>query len=156
MPVTEVTWVMQCAGNGRGLYAPTVPGVQWRYGALGNARWRGVRDVLDRAGVKSTAKYLHTFGSDDPPKSVPPFHRSIEMGKARAAIETSCDPCHSADILVQQRLTEKQWTANIDKMIRWGAVVPDKDRAEMIAYLTRNFGPDNNRFKPLRTRPVGY
>lgn len=83
------------------------------------------------------------------------FH-TLPPGKARAAIEASCYPCHSADILVQQRLTEKQWTANIDKMIRWGAVVPDKDRAEMIAYLTKHFGPDNNRFKPLRTRPVGY
>jgi sulfite oxidase len=84
LPVTEVTCVLQCAGNGRGLYAPTVPGVQWRYGAVGNARWRGVRvrDVLERAGVKPTAKHLHAFGSDDPPQKVPPFHRSVEMEKA--------------------------------------------------------------------------
>jgi len=53
MRVTEVTCVLQCAGNGRGLYTPTVPGVQWRYGAVGNAHWRGVavKDVLERAGV---------------------------------------------------------------------------------------------------------
>lgn len=84
MRVTEVTCVLQCAGNGRGLYTPTVPGVQWRHGAVGNARWRGVRvkDVLDEAHVKATALHLHTFGSDDPPERVPPFHRSIEMGKA--------------------------------------------------------------------------
>ncbi len=31
------------------------------------------------AGVKTTAKHLHTFGSDDPPKSVPPFHRSAPL-----------------------------------------------------------------------------
>jgi DMSO/TMAO reductase YedYZ molybdopterin-dependent catalytic subunit len=84
MRVTEVTCVLQCAGNGRGLYTPTVPGVQWRYGAVGNARWRGVavKDVLERAGVKATAKHLHAFGSDDPPGKVPPFHRSIELEKA--------------------------------------------------------------------------
>jgi hypothetical protein len=35
--------------------------------------------VLERAGVKATAKQLHTFGSDDPPKSVPPFHRSAPL-----------------------------------------------------------------------------
>ena len=82
--VTEVTCVLQCAGNGRGLYTPTVPGVQWHYGAAGNAKWRGVRvkDVLEQAHVKGTALHLHTFGSDDPPDKVPPFHRSIEMAKA--------------------------------------------------------------------------
>jgi DMSO/TMAO reductase YedYZ molybdopterin-dependent catalytic subunit len=84
MRVTEATCVLQCAGNGRGLYTPTVPGVQWRYGATGNAHWKGVavKDVLERAGVKATAKHLHTFGSDVPPGKVPPFHRSIELEKA--------------------------------------------------------------------------
>jgi DMSO/TMAO reductase YedYZ molybdopterin-dependent catalytic subunit len=84
MPASEVTCVLQCAGNGRALYMPLVPGVQWRYGAAGNARWRGVRvrDVLEHAGVKPSAHHLHTFGSDDPPDKVPPFHRSIEMAKA--------------------------------------------------------------------------
>src|SRR5438874_8539713 len=76
MPATEATCVLQCAGNGRGLYTPLVPGVQWRYGAAGNARWRGVRvrELLERVRVKPSAQHLHTFGSDDPPEKVPPFH----------------------------------------------------------------------------------
>jgi DMSO/TMAO reductase YedYZ molybdopterin-dependent catalytic subunit len=84
LPVTEVTCVLQCAGNGRGLYTPPVPGVQWQFGAAGNARWRGVRvrDLLEAVHVKDTALHLHTFGSDEPPEKVPPFHRSIEMKKA--------------------------------------------------------------------------
>ncbi len=84
MPRAEATCVLQCAGNGRALQSPIVPGVQWQYGAVGNARWSGVRlkDVLARAGVRSSAKHLHTFGSDDPPGKVPPFHRSIELAKA--------------------------------------------------------------------------
>jgi DMSO/TMAO reductase YedYZ molybdopterin-dependent catalytic subunit len=84
LPRAEATCVLQCAGNGRGLFRPPVPGVQWRYGAVGNARWRGarVRDVLERAGVKAGARHLHTFGSDKPPEKVPPFHRSLEIEKA--------------------------------------------------------------------------
>ncbi|HKO54426.1 MAG TPA: molybdopterin-dependent oxidoreductase, partial [Thermoanaerobaculia bacterium] len=84
MPIAETTCVLQCAGNGRALHAPVVPGVQWRYGAVGNAHWRGVslRDVLQRAGVQASAKHVHTFGSDDPPGKVPPFHRSLEIEKA--------------------------------------------------------------------------
>jgi sulfite oxidase len=83
MKKTEMTCVLQCAGNGRGLYAPVLPGVQWQYGAVGNARWGGVRvrDVLEQAGVRPSAKHLHAYGSDDPPSKVPPFHRSVELEK---------------------------------------------------------------------------
>jgi len=86
LPRAEATCVLQCAGNGRGLYRPPVAGVQWKAGAVGNARWTGVRvkDVLERVGVKSTAKHLHTFGSDKPPEKVPPFQRSLEIEKALA------------------------------------------------------------------------
>ena len=57
MPRVEMAAVNQCSGNCRGLFQPRVPGGQWENGAMGNAQWIGVRlrDVLDRAGVKSGA-----------------------------------------------------------------------------------------------------
>lgn len=82
------------------------------------------------------------------------FH-SLPAGTGRQLIEASCLPCHSPDILVQQRLTEKQWTATVDKMIRWGAVMKDTDKPAVIAYLSKNFGATNT-FTPVKTRPVGY
>ncbi len=83
LPRASVTSVLQCAGNGRGLFKPYIAGVQWQYGAVGNARWTGarVKDVLAKAGLKAGAKHLHTFGSDKPPEKVPPFHRSVELEK---------------------------------------------------------------------------
>ncbi|MCA1582588.1 MAG: sulfite oxidase [Acidobacteria bacterium] len=86
LPRTTVTCVLQCAGNGRGLYQPFVPGVQWKYGAVGNARWTGVRvrDLLEQAGLKRAGHHLHTFGSDKPPVRTPPFHRSVEIEKIMA------------------------------------------------------------------------
>jgi DMSO/TMAO reductase YedYZ molybdopterin-dependent catalytic subunit len=50
MPVTEIVAVNQCSGNRRGLFSPHVAGVEWGYGAMGCARWKGVRlkDILDR------------------------------------------------------------------------------------------------------------
>ena len=83
LPKASVTSVLQCAGNGRGLFKPYIPGVQWQYGAVGNARWTGarVKDVLAKAGLKGGAKHLHTFGSDKPPEKTPPFHRSVELEK---------------------------------------------------------------------------
>jgi len=82
------------------------------------------------------------------------FH-SLPRGAGKELVESSCFPCHSADILVQQRLTEKQWTAAVDKMIRWGAVVKESDKPAIVAYLSKHFGPDN-RFTPIKTRPAGY
>jgi DMSO/TMAO reductase YedYZ molybdopterin-dependent catalytic subunit len=85
MPRASATCVLQCAGNGRSLHRPIVPGVQWTSGAVGNAKWTGVRvrDVLEKAGLKAGARHLHTFGTDNPPEKVPPFHRSLELDKVR-------------------------------------------------------------------------
>ena len=81
------------------------------------------------------------------------FH-SLPAGTGRQLVEASCLPCHSPDILVQQRLTEKQWTASVEKMIRWGAVMKDSDKPAVIAYLSKNFGVTNT-FTPIKARPVG-
>ena len=53
----EITAVLQCSGNRRGLFQPHVAGVEWGVGAMGNAVWRGVRlrDVLAKAGLKGNA-----------------------------------------------------------------------------------------------------
>ena len=66
-PVTVVA-VNQCSGNSRALYEPRMPGVQWGSGAVGNARWTGVRlkDLLNKAGVKPGAVDV-TFGGLDGP-----------------------------------------------------------------------------------------
>src|SRR5882724_4177478 len=86
LPAVTATCVLQCAGNGRRFHTPAVAGVQWSYGAVGNARWTGVRvkDLLEQAGVSASARHLHTFGTDTPPGKVPPFHRSLDIEKALA------------------------------------------------------------------------
>jgi hypothetical protein len=40
-------------------------------------------------------------------------------------------------------------------MSGWGAVVPEKDKDALIAYLLEHFGPDNDRFQPVAARPAG-
>ena len=80
--------------------------------------------------------------------------KQLPPGKGRTQVEAACYACHSADLLVQQRLTEKQWTAAVEKMTRWGAAVKPEEKSVVIGYLTRNFGP-TNKFKATRTKPVG-
>ena len=80
----EVVAVNQCSGNRRGLFAPHVPGVQWGYGAMGNAVWGGVRlkDLLEDAGIAPGALEVVANGADAPMLTGPDFVKSLPMWKA--------------------------------------------------------------------------
>ena len=81
----EVAAVCQCSGNRRGLFEPHVPGVEWGYGAMGCARWKGVRlkDVLDKVGLKKEAIEIVFDGADGPAlDKTPDFVKSIPVWKA--------------------------------------------------------------------------
>lgn len=80
-----ITAVLQCAGNGRALHRPRVPGVQWIHGGMGQATFTGVRlaDVLREAGASKEAAHVQLEGADLPPKpTVPAFIRSIPLARA--------------------------------------------------------------------------
>lgn len=57
---------LECAGNGRSLFAPAVPGEAWGLGAVSTAEWTGVRlmEVLERAGLRADATELTFRGAD--------------------------------------------------------------------------------------------
>jgi DMSO/TMAO reductase YedYZ molybdopterin-dependent catalytic subunit len=81
----EIAALCLCSGNRRGLFQPHVPGVQWGSGAMGNARWRGVRlkDVLAEAGIDKTALEVSLDGADSGLlKTSPDFIKSIPLAKA--------------------------------------------------------------------------
>src|SRR5271170_5530342 len=80
----SVVNTLECAGNGRSLHRPQVPGIQWGKGAVGTARFSGprLRDILQRAGLKPTGKHVMFRGLDEVPGKVPPFIRSIPIEKA--------------------------------------------------------------------------
>ena len=86
MPRIELVAVNQCSGNSRGMFQPGVAGAQWDNGAMGNARWTGVRlrDVLDRAGVKAGAVAVRFKGLEKPVvEGAPHFMKSLDIDHAR-------------------------------------------------------------------------
>jgi DMSO/TMAO reductase YedYZ molybdopterin-dependent catalytic subunit len=86
LPQVELVAVNQCSGNSRGYFEPRVAGGQWSNGAMGNARWTGVRlkDVLDRAGVKAGAVQVRFNGLDRPVvPDAPDFIKSLAIDHAR-------------------------------------------------------------------------
>ena len=81
----EIAALCLCSGNRRGLFQPQVPGVQWGSGAMGNARWRGVRlkDVLAGAGIDKSALEVSLDGADSGVlKTTPDFVKSLPLAKA--------------------------------------------------------------------------
>jgi hypothetical protein len=86
LPRVEMAAVNQCSGNSRGFFQPRVAGGEWANGAMGNARWTGVRlkDVLDQAGVKAGAVAVRFNGMDEPLlPDAPDFMKSLAVDHAR-------------------------------------------------------------------------
>jgi sulfite dehydrogenase (cytochrome) subunit A len=80
-----ITALCQCSGNSRSFFDPRVPGGQWKNGAMGNAKWTGVKlkDLLAYAGAKPTSKEVSFNGLDVPPMAtVPDFVKSLAYNHA--------------------------------------------------------------------------
>jgi cytochrome c5 len=53
----------------------------------------------------------------------------------------ACMTCHEADLIASQRLTRAGWVRSVEKMIRWGANVPEADREGLVDYLAARYPP---------------
>jgi hypothetical protein len=78
----------------------------------------------------------------------------LPPGPAQAKVRTACLECHDASIIVQQRLSRAAWTKEVDKMIKWGALVEAADRDSFIDYLSTNFPSDKTPEEMPRTAPT--
>ncbi|HWE45931.1 MAG TPA: molybdopterin-dependent oxidoreductase [Caulobacteraceae bacterium] len=78
----EYVAVLQCSGNSRGFFEPRVGGGQAGNGMMGNARWKGVplKAVLEKAGVKASAKQVQFDGADGPVmQGTPDFAKALDV-----------------------------------------------------------------------------
>jgi len=88
--------------------------------------WNVVPSVRVRVGREGGIEGTAVGGNTSPP---PP------------ALKSSCLACHDEDVIQQQRLTRPQWDAEINKMVGWGAKVPDQDRNALLDYVAGRYGP---------------
>lgn len=85
MEKVELVAVNQCSGNRRGFSDPHVAGVEWGFGAMGNAKWGGVRlkDLLGKAGLAKETIEIAFDGADGPVlDATPDFQKSLPLWKA--------------------------------------------------------------------------
>ena len=81
----EIAAVCQCSGNSRGFFTPRVGGGEWGNGAMGNARWKGVRlrDLLNKAGLEADAAQVRLDGLDGPVlPATPDFVKALDVDLA--------------------------------------------------------------------------
>jgi DMSO/TMAO reductase YedYZ molybdopterin-dependent catalytic subunit len=106
-PQSQITCVLECAGNGRGRFdLANTSGTQWDTGAVGNAVWEGVKlsRILERAGVQTEAQHVWFEAADHAPyPQTPTFVRSIPLDKAMGDVvlatsmnDTPLSPRHGA------------------------------------------------------------
>jgi hypothetical protein len=103
------------------------------------------------------AAILHSTAFSQKPANVKPTE-DLPPGSMQAKATTSCLECHEARIILQQRLSKAAWAKEVDKMIKWGAVVDLKDHDALIDFLSTNFSPDQPAYDPPRTsieKPLG-
>ncbi len=75
----------------------------------------------------------------------------LPPGLLQAKMKAACLGCHDSGIIVQQRLGNAAWKKEVDKMIKWGAVVDPGDRDAFIEYLSSNFPADKDPYVAPRT-----
>ena len=74
---------------------------------------------------------------------------SDDAEPAKKAEQTSCAPCHSLRLVDSQRLSAAAWQKELDKMIGWGAVVPN--RQILIDYLSQHYSNTEAQLLPVRS-----
>jgi cytochrome c5 len=63
----------------------------------------------------------------------------VATAQHESTYKRACLTCHESDLIEAQRLTRAGWARSVDKMIRWGAVVPDSDKEGLIDYLAARY-----------------
>jgi DMSO/TMAO reductase YedYZ molybdopterin-dependent catalytic subunit len=110
--VVTQTAVLECAGNGRAGFSPPTDGLQWTDGAVGCARWTGVRlrDVLLASAIRDSAVYTGHYSPDvmADGSGKPALSRGLPIAKAMAPETLLCfamndeplQPLHGAPLRI--------------------------------------------------------
>ena len=109
--------------------------------------FRKVASTLAILAVATTSPFWALSEKAEPAKVT----EDLPPGPIQTKATTACLECHEARIILQQRLTKAAWTKEVDKMIKWGAVVDPTDRDGLIDYFSTNFSPDQPPYVPPRT-----
>ena len=96
-------------------------------------RWGAVVDATER---EALLDYLAAHFTPTPAAS-----HIVATAGSEAVYKRACLSCHEDDLIEAQRLSRDGWTREVDKMIRWGAVVAAADKDALVEYLAARYAP---------------
>jgi hypothetical protein len=65
----------------------------------------------------------------------------LPPGEHMPLVLGACIPCHSAEMVAQQRLDRATWEAIVDRMITYGAPITPETRPLILQYLVTRLAP---------------
>jgi competence ComEA-like helix-hairpin-helix protein len=68
--------------------------------------------------------------------------KDLPGGPGKETVAKVCIDCHTAATFRKMRFSETEWWDKVGDMVDRGAKADEKQQAEIVAYLVRNFGPD--------------
>lgn len=74
-------------------------------------------------------------------RSVTASPQDLPDGKGVDIARNRCLLCHEADVIIAQKLTRAGWVREVEKMVRWGAVVKDEEKDPLVDYFAARFAP---------------
>ncbi len=74
--------------------------------------------------------------------------RPLPDGEGHDLLTARCLVCHADTLIREQRLAGPAWGREVDKMIGWGTVLDATERGQVVAYLTKYFGPSTDAGAP--------
>ncbi len=74
-------------------------------------------------------------------RSVTASPQDLPDGKGADIARNRCLNCHEADLIIAQKLSRAGWVREVDKMVRWGAVVKDDEKDVLVDYFAARFAP---------------
>jgi competence ComEA-like helix-hairpin-helix protein len=66
--------------------------------------------------------------------------KDLPDGAGKDLVAKVCIDCHTAGTFRKMRFAEDEWTDKVGDMVDRGAKADEKQQAEIVAYLVRNFG----------------
>lgn len=104
---------------------------------LSTAGWGREVDKMSRwgAGVEAAERDVMIAYLARHFTPTPVVDRPASAAEGEGIYKRACLVCHEADLVQGQRLGRAGWTREVEKMIRWGAVVGDAEKSSLIDYL---------------------
>jgi competence ComEA-like helix-hairpin-helix protein len=90
-------------------------------------------------------------------QSTPPVASAATMpdGDGKSIVQKGCTVCHSLSVVTSKRASHTEWTQVVNQMVSRGADLTDDEIDTVIEYLSKNYGPLDQKALPTAAATAG-